>query len=99
MLFFLTLFVTHLCNPYRFFRRYYAELLDLFQCDPVLLQVFMILCPIDELPLLITTLSPYYSLSWLAYMASEIEKMSLKDVSNIYYEFAFAFFYMYISTS
>lgn len=77
---------------HRFFRKYYAELLDLLQCDTVLLQAFLILCPIDELSELITTVSPYYSLSWLAYMASE--NLSPKDVSVLYYDFAHVYVYV-----
>lgn len=77
-----TLCVTYSCNLCRFFRKHYPDLLDLFQCDPVLLQAFIILCPIDELSVLIITIPPYYSLSWLTYLASEIEKMSSKDVRN-----------------
>ena len=69
---------------YRFFEKNYEGLSDLFQHDPVLLQAFIILCPSDDLSVLITRIYPNFSLSWLTYIASEIEKMSIIDVSVFY---------------
>lgn len=70
---------------HRFFEKNYERLLDLFQYDPVLLQVFIILCPYDDLSVLITKIHPNHSLSWFTHIASEIEKMSVADVSGIFY--------------
>lgn len=68
----------------RFVEKNYERLSDLFKHDPVLLQAFMILCPTDDLSVLISKTFPNFSLSWFTFLASEIKNLSPTDVSDVY---------------
>lgn len=64
----------HVISMDRFIQSHYEKLKELCEHDPILMQVVIILCPSSELGILFKKITPYFSVSWLAYIAAQANK-------------------------
>ena len=76
------IYSTHYFQYYRLVEQHYFDLKNLFDLDPLVLQAFIYICPVADLPQLFKEIPPHLSVTWLSYLITELTVSTLFCYSN-----------------
>ena len=82
---------------YRFVDAFYNDLKQYFDLDPHLLQIFIFLCPLEDLPSLFQSITPYQAVAGVAKLLQELVETTsaASTVSNFFFSIIFKFAIMH----